>query len=109
MSTDPQSVPVDDEYAESTYANFCRVMGTPEEVILDLALNPHGPGQNQTVKIQQRIIVNYYTAKRLASLLASVIHHHEQTFGQLEVDVRKRLKPGAAGSASLGGGRGGQS
>ena len=39
-----QRIEVDDTRAISAYANFCRVTGTPEELIVDFALNPttHG-------------------------------------------------------------------
>ena len=33
-------IQVDDSKANVAYANFCRVTGTPEELILDFGLNP---------------------------------------------------------------------
>ncbi|MCA9058511.1 MAG: DUF3467 domain-containing protein, partial [Planctomycetaceae bacterium] len=35
-----QEVVVNDSGAHAGYANFCRVSSTPEELILDLGLNP---------------------------------------------------------------------
>ena len=35
----PQQVQLDDSGAVSSYANFCRVTGTPEELIVDFGLN----------------------------------------------------------------------
>ena len=35
-----QEVVVNDATANAGYANFCRVSSTPEELILDLGLNP---------------------------------------------------------------------
>ena len=32
-------VPVDESHIVATYANFCRVTGTPEELIVDFGLN----------------------------------------------------------------------
>ena len=35
----PVQIPVDIEHMVSTYANFFRVTGTPEELVLDFGLN----------------------------------------------------------------------
>lgn len=87
------NVAIDDSQAASAYANFCRVSSTPEEVILDLGLNPNPYAQsNATVRVDQRIIMNHYTAKRLLAALSMTVQRHEQAFGVLETDVRKRLK-----------------
>ena len=77
----------------AAYANFCRVTGTPEELIVDFGLNPQPIGPNQTpVKISQRIILNYYTAKRLLGALSISIQRHEGAFGVLKTDVNKRVQ-----------------
>ncbi|WP_437201239.1 DUF3467 domain-containing protein [Planctomicrobium sp. SH664] len=83
---------LDDSNVDALYANLCRVSSTPEEVILDLALNPNPMGQPvQKLKVTQRVILNHFTAKRLAALLAATVQRHEQAFGRVETDVRKRL------------------
>lgn len=93
QETSETRVDIDDSHVEAIYANMCRVSCTPEEVILDLALNPNPVGTPPaTIRISQRVILNHYTAKRLAALLAAAIQRHEQTFGVLETDVRKRVK-----------------
>jgi hypothetical protein len=86
---------IDDSKALALYANFCRVTGTPEEVILDVGLNqePFGVPIHPIV-ITQRIITNFYTAKRMLHALQLTIQRHEQTFGVLETDVQKRVRPG---------------
>ncbi|MCA9078720.1 MAG: DUF3467 domain-containing protein [Planctomycetaceae bacterium] len=90
-----QTITLDDTQVEAIYANLCRVSSTPEEVILDLALNPNPVGgQDATIRVSQRVILNHFTAKRLAALLAATVQRHEQTFGVLETDVRKRVKTG---------------
>lgn len=87
------SIQLDDSQVEAIYANLCRVSSTPEEVILDLALNPNPVGgQTTKIRVSQRVILNHFTAKRLAALLAATVQRHEQTFGVLETDVRKRVK-----------------
>jgi hypothetical protein len=84
---------MDDSDAVAMYANFCRVASTPEEVILDLALNPNPMAPpDRSLKVAQRVILNHFTAKRLASLLAATVQRHEQAFGVLETDVRKRIQ-----------------
>ena len=84
---------VDDSNVMACYANFCRVSSTPEEMILDLGLNPQPMGIGEvTIKVSQRIIMNHYTAKRLLSALSMALQRHEQAFGVLETDVRKRVK-----------------
>lgn len=90
------SLQVDDANAVTTYANFCRVTGTPEELIIDVGLNsqPVGP-QPDSIRINQRLVLNYYTAKRLLVALQMSIQRHEVTFGVLETDVQKRVQPAA--------------
>ncbi|MCA9063725.1 MAG: DUF3467 domain-containing protein [Planctomycetaceae bacterium] len=88
-----QEVVVNDGHAHAAYANFCRVSSTPEELILDLGLNPtpYATGKVE-VHVNQRIILNHFTAKRLWSALSMALQRHEQAFGVLETDVRKRVR-----------------
>ena len=88
-----QSVQVDDGNVSALYANFCRVTGSPEELIIDFGLNPQ-PHMvpKDPISVSQRVIVNFYTAKRLLAALQLSIARHEQIFGVLETDVQKRLK-----------------
>ncbi len=87
-----QTVTVNDTEVKACYANFCRVSSTPEELILDLGLNPNPFGGNATINVAERIILNHYTAKRLLSALSMALQRHEQAFGVLETDIRKRVK-----------------
>jgi len=84
-------VVVDDSGTVPSYSNFCRVTATPEEVILDFGLNPQpfATGR-QDVKAIQRIVMNFYTSKRLLTALGMTIQRHEGTFGSIELDVRRR-------------------
>ena len=93
----PQQVPqvpkFDDSRVTATYANFCRVTGTPEELIIDFGFNPQPIGTpTQPIVVTDRIVTNLYTAKRMLIALQTTILRHEQAFGVLEVDVQKRLK-----------------
>lgn len=85
-------VQVEDKHAVSSYSNFCRVTGTPEELIIDFGLNAQPFGvPTEAVQITQRIVTNYYTAKRLLHALHLSVQRHEQAFGVLETDVNKRV------------------
>lgn len=86
-------VVLDDAHVEALYANLCRVSSTPEEVILDLGLDPNPlTAAPRRVPISHRVILNHYTAKRLAALLLATVQHHEKLFGPLETDYRKRVQ-----------------
>jgi hypothetical protein len=87
-----QSIEVTDANAISSYANFCRVTGTPEELIIDFGLNPQPVGfPTQPVAVTQRIVTNFYTAKRLLHALHLTVQRHEQAFGTLETDIQRRI------------------
>lgn len=92
-------VQIDDAGATASYANFCRVTGTPEELIIDFGLNPQPFGvPTQPIPVNQRLITNFYTAKRMLHALTLTIQRHEATFGVLETDVQKRVMPGVSTS-----------
>jgi hypothetical protein len=88
----PTEVVVDDSGVTPAYSNFCRVTATPEEVILDCGLNtqPFAEGR-QDVKATHRIVMSMYTTKRLLTALGMTVQRHEQTFGSIELDVRRRV------------------
>jgi hypothetical protein len=93
-------VEIDDSKALALYANFCRVTGTPEELIIDFGLNPQPFGlPAHPIPVTQRIITNFFTAKRMLHALNLTIQRHEATFGVLETDVQKRVRSGAPGQA----------
>ena len=98
-----QRVEVTDKHAISLYANFCRVTGTPEELILDFGLNAQPFGvPTEPVDVKQRIVVNYFTAKRMLQALHMSVQRHEQAFGVLETDVQKRVVGGRGGRPQAG-------
>ncbi len=86
-----QPTSVDDSKSVSCYANFCRVTGSAEEMIIDFGMNAQPINAPQSsVEIQQRVVMNFYTAKRLLHALHVSVKRHEEIFGQLETDIRKR-------------------
>ena len=91
-------VEVDDAHVTASYANFCRVTGTPEELIIDFGLNPQPFGiPSEPIPVTQRIITNFFIAKRMLHALQLTVQRHEATFGVLETDVQKRVRPGMMG------------
>lgn len=108
MSTDPTSqsggseqappqqmaqFSVDASALSTVYANFCRVTGTPEELVLDFGLNTQmTPVPNEPIKLSHRLVMNHFTAKRLLGALHMAIQQHESVYGVLEVDVQKRVR-----------------
>lgn len=96
--TQPQNVQrpqiqIDDSKATATYSNFCRVTGTPEELIIDFGLNPQPYGvPTQPIPVTQRIVMNLFTAKRTLHALQMTIERHEAAFGVLETDVQRRVQ-----------------
>ena len=95
QSQNVQIPTVEAEGLNATYANFVRVSPSPEELVLDFGLNANLPGGGPVVaiKISDRIVLNYFTAKRLWGGLGLALQRHEQTFGVLETDVNKRVLP----------------
>jgi uncharacterized protein DUF3467 len=87
-------IPVDAAGLAAEYANFFRVTGTPEEMVLDFGLNtqqmtPTGP---ETVKLSHRLVLSFYTAKRLLGALQWAVNRYENNFGVLETDFQKRMR-----------------
>jgi hypothetical protein len=94
--TPPGQFSVDSGHLFTAYANFCRVTGTPEELVLDFGLNTQmTPQPTESVQLTERLVVNFYTAKRLLQAFQVAVQQHESVYGVLEVDVQKRiLTPG---------------
>ena len=89
---------LDERELRATYANAFRTNTTGEEVMVDFGVNlinalvPQGRQPEMVFQVTERIIMNYFTAKRLALMLGQVIRRHEEQFGELELDVGKRRK-----------------
>ncbi len=85
--------PMDSTAMSTAYANFARVTGTPEELVLDFGLNTQmSPNPNEPVRLTHRLVLNYYTAKRLLMALGMALQQHENIYGVLETDIQKRVK-----------------
>lgn len=86
------NVQIDDGQAPVTYATIVRVSGSAEEFTLDFSgpLRPTGP-KSARLKVDQRIVMNPWAAKRLCIALTQAVTRYEKGYGQLEIDPRKRL------------------
>jgi Protein of unknown function (DUF3467) len=98
----PPQFPTDYSSLSTVYTNFCRVSVTPEELVLDFGLNPSMvPNPVDPIKLTHRVVMNFYTAKRMMNALYNVIQQHENQFGVLELDFQRRIRglprPGGAG------------
>lgn len=97
-------IQLDDAQTPVTYSTTARVWGSPEEIYLDFA-GPLRPTSNNTarLKVDQRVVLSPWAAKRLALALNQAIVRYEQTYGSLEIDARRRVinQPiGGAGTTS---------
>ena len=94
VKTESAAIKCDSSRTTACYANFCRVTGTPEELIIDFGLNTQPMGvPTEPIEINERIVMNYYTAKRMMAALQMSLQRHEAAFGKLETDVQKRVVP----------------
>ncbi|MCI0680978.1 MAG: DUF3467 domain-containing protein [Gemmataceae bacterium] len=94
--------PTDYSSLSTVYTNFCRVSVTPEELVLDFGLNTTmTPNPNEAIKLTHRVVMNFYTAKRLMNAMIGVVSQYENTYGALELDFQRRIRnlprPGGAG------------
>jgi hypothetical protein len=88
-----QEFPIDLSKLSTAYANFARLTGTPEELILDFGLNTQmTPNPQEPVRLTHRLVVHYYTAKRLLGALRSAVQQNESVYGTLETDIQKRVR-----------------
>lgn len=88
---------VDDQHMKTSYANAFRANSMAEEVMIDFGLNVVHPGstpENPEIifHIDNRIILNYFSAKRLAISLSQVVRRYEEQYGEMQLDIAKRRK-----------------
>ena len=91
------NITLDENDMRTTYSNMFRTNGSVDEVFLDFGINtiiPVEEGQDPSLlfKVNDRVILNYYSAKRLAIALGQIVRNHEEQFGELELDIEKRRK-----------------
>jgi len=89
-------VRIDERNLQTSYMSGFRPTVTAEEVILDFGLNlvrPTGNKDNPAELVFQannRLIMSYFSAKRLAMVLGQIVRRYEQQFGEIELNAAKR-------------------
>ena len=89
-------VRIDERNVQTSYVSGFRPVMTAEEVMLDFGLNlirPTGNKDNPVEVVFQannRLIMSYYSAKRLAIAVSQIVRRYEQQFGQIELNAAKR-------------------
>ena len=88
------TVRFDDSEVTNTYANVCNVSSSREEVVLVFGLNDawERDVSEVRVKLNSRVILSAFAAKRLSLLLNSVVHQYEARFGAMDVGIAQTDK-----------------
>jgi hypothetical protein len=110
-ATDPQKpqqqiqLQIDDSQTPTNYCSTARVWGSAEEINLDFAgpVRATNDAKVARLKIDQRIVLNPWAAKRLALALGQAVARYEQTYGTLELEERKRRVGGAVAAPNPAG------
>ncbi|MDH4083959.1 MAG: DUF3467 domain-containing protein [Nitrospira sp.] len=78
---------------QSSYANVCNVSSTREEVALAFGVNNVWDRGQANIQIQltNRIVLNPFAAKRLATVLSRVVTEYESRFGPLHEDATPQI------------------
>jgi len=87
-------IPVDLSTMATGYVNWFRFTGSAEELVIDLGLAPQ-LGQmppTEPIKLNHRLVMSFYTAKRLLQNLNRAVGIYEQHYGALEVDPARRMR-----------------
>jgi len=90
----PQAQPVritlNEKDAKNTYCNFSYSAGTRQGVLTGYGMHDWQFGR--PVRVDSKIEMSYFNAKRFLSTLNEIIKKHEGVFGEVETDVNKRIK-----------------
>jgi len=84
-----QKVVWDDSRMNTSYSNVCNVLGSREEITLLFGANQawHSGQKEVKVLLSDRVVLNPYAAKRLASLLDRVLREYESRYGVLKLEA----------------------
>src|SRR4051812_3278230 len=92
-SAQPEPSPaIQEREIHSLYVNFCRVLDSGDELILDFGLQIDRR-DGQSLIAPQRIALSPYTAKRLWEVLKATLDTYERNFGTVEPQIQDRLVP----------------
>jgi hypothetical protein len=92
---EPREAPIDVTGMRTNYVNFFRTTGNVDEVILDLGIQSQvtTSAGEEPIKFNERVVMNFYTAKKLQTVLQTVVIRHEEAFGEIQMDPNKRVRP----------------
>src|ERR1044072_1449593 len=102
---------VDERDMKTVYANAYRIHTAEQEAVIDFGFNMPNPnaqgGQQQVLlKVTDRVVISYVTAKRLALSLQQLVKRFEQQFGELPVMPGQRKESCRSGRPRRGQSRG---
>ena len=88
------TVRFDDSEVTNAYANVCNVSSSREEVVLVFGLNNawERDVSEVRVKLNSRVILSAFAAKRLSLLLNNVVQQYEARFGAMDVGIAQTDK-----------------
>lgn len=73
----------------SSYANFCNVTSTQEEVVLNFGINNDWDrsalGGQIEIELTNRIILSPFAAKRLSQMLSGLIENYEKKYAPIGI------------------------
>jgi hypothetical protein len=84
-----QTITWDDSEITNCYANVCNVSSSREEVVLVFGVNKQWERNSDDiqVKLNSRVILSPFAAKRMTMLLNNVMQQYEDRFGHMDVGV----------------------
>jgi len=93
------TVKFDDAGITNAYANVCNVSSSREEVVLVFGMNNawERDASEVRVKLNSRVILSPFAAKRLSLLLDNVIKQYEARFGTMDVGTIQSAADRSAG------------
>lgn len=89
----------DDSNMQTSYANVVNAASTREEVTIFFGTNQTwnvSKGQEFTVQLSDRIVLNPFAAKRLWTLMGAVLKEYESRYGELDLRGDNPGKPGGS-------------
>ena len=91
---------INDRAEKATYVNAFRTETQADEFVLEVGMNTSVQsvqGDDQVdgeirFDLENRLVMNPYTAKRLAITLGNYVRDHEEKFGELKLNAADRLQ-----------------
>ncbi len=84
----------DDSNMRSSYANVVNATSSREEVTIFFGTNQtwNATDDEFTVRLTERIILNPFAAKRLMTLLGSLLKEYESRYGVLDIETQQKSR-----------------